>query len=127
MNLIVGDVVSAITHDVRGKSKAKKHHLCVCTQTGAFLFVCSKKYECDFALPHEECTALENVESYISLSRVINVSGFSKSLRPRVICRVSNGWLTDLAGHAMDVPTLTASEQIRVVSGITSFLSNKSA
>lgn len=121
MKPIVGQIIGLHTEDAIGaEDGAYKYHLCVNSELGHYLFVCSIGYAYDFPLPQYRCPDLPNAVSYVSLSRIIYRS--SLPTRRRLICTVTDDFLRELLFAAEDFPTLSPKDKRTIVDGIEAYL-----
>jgi hypothetical protein len=116
----VGDVIRDWTTNLLTRNGDWKYHLCCCDRNLQFLYVCSYQLSDDFPLTDTDCDGMPNEESYLSLSRPIHVSSFSR--RSTWTCRVSDEYLAALLAHIRSSPKMTPKDKRKVVPGLASHL-----
>lgn len=122
---VVGQVIGSYNKDAGNGTGGYKHHFCVCSSVGVWLWICSTARAPDFPITKQDCSELSNAISYISLSTVLRNPEFKKNARQ--FCVVGQEYLQRFLAHVEKSEAVSEADKRDIRHGIRRHLNEQNA
>lgn len=122
---VVGQVIGSFNKDSSNGTGGYKHHFCVCSSLGVYLWICSTARAPDFPITKKDCSELSNNTSYISLSTILRNPKFKRNARQ--FCVVRQEYLQRFLAHVEKSEAVSEADKRDIRNGIQRRLNDQNA